>query len=57
MSYDEAIAKIEDIVRELENAEAISATQYKEKAEQAKKLLDYCESCLKDMEKDYSSEK
>ena len=54
MSYDEAIAKIEDIVRELENAEAISATVYKEKAEQAKKLLDYCESCLKEMGRDLS---
>lgn len=49
MSYDEALIKIEEIVRELEGAEALSVSAYKEKAEQAKKLLDYCESCLKDM--------
>lgn len=57
MSYDQALQQIENIVRELETAEALSVTAYKEKAEQAKKLLDYCESCLKNMEKDYSSEK
>lgn len=54
MSYDEAIAKIEAIVRELEGAEALSVTAYKEKAEQAKQLLDYCESCLKELDKDLS---
>lgn len=57
MSYDEALIKIEGIVRELESAEALSVAVYKEKAEQAKQLLDYCESCLKDMTRDYSSEK
>lgn len=57
MSYDEALEKIESIVRELEGAEALSVSAYKEKAEQAKKLLDYCESCLKEMTQDYSSEK
>ncbi len=54
MSYDEALAKIEGIVRELESAEALSVTTYKEKAEQAKQLLDYCESCLKELDKDLS---
>lgn len=55
MTYDEALQQIEGIVKELESAEALSVTQYKEKAQEAKKLLDYCESCLKDM--NYSSEK
>lgn len=50
MTYDEAIAKIETIVHELESAEALSVTTYKEKAEQAKQLLDYCESCLKELD-------
>lgn len=54
MSYDEALNKIESIVRTLENSEAISVTEYKEKAQEAKKLLDYCESCLKTMENDLS---
>lgn len=58
MTYDEALEKIEGIVRELESAEAISITAYKEKAQQAKQLLDYCESCLKELDKElYSSEK
>lgn len=54
LSYDEALAKIEDIVRSLESAEAISVAEYNEKAQQAKKLLDYCESCLKDLNKSLS---
>lgn len=54
MSYDEALNKLEAIVQNLESAEAISVAQYKEKAEEAKKLLDYCESCLKTIENDLS---
>ncbi len=47
MTYDEAIAKIESIVHDLETADALSVSQYKEKATEAKQLLDFCESELK----------
>lgn len=50
MSYDQAIKRIEAIVRELEQTEALSVTIYKQKAEEAKQLLTFCESQLRDME-------
>ncbi len=55
MNYDEAIKKVEAIVQELEQAQALSVTEYKAKAEEAKKLLDYCEAQINGL--DYSSEK
>lgn len=56
MNYDKAIREIEQIVRELEQAEAISVQAYKEKAQQAKKLLDFCEGELKTLEKNLTCE-
>ena len=47
MTYDEAIKRVEALVQELEQAEALSMDVYQKKAEEAKKLLDYCETCLK----------
>lgn len=55
MNYDEAIKKVETIVQELEQAQAISVTEYKAKANEAKKLLDFCQTQIDGL--DYSSEK
>lgn len=55
MSYDQAIKRIEEIVRELEQTEALSVNVYKQKAEEAKKLLTFCESQLRDMENELST--
>ncbi|MCQ2346565.1 MAG: exodeoxyribonuclease VII small subunit [Paludibacteraceae bacterium] len=52
MTYDEAIEQVETIVKSLEQAEAISVTEYKKKAQEAKKLLDFCEQQIGAMEKD-----
>lgn len=46
MNYDEAIARIEAIVKELEQSEALSMDVYKAKAKEAKNLLDFCENQL-----------
>jgi len=46
MTYDEAIARVEAIVKELEQSEALSMDVYKQKAQQAKELLDFCEKQL-----------
>ena len=46
MTYDESLARIETIVRELEQAEALSMETYREKAAEAKRLLDACEQQL-----------
>lgn len=47
MTYDEAMKRVEALVQELEQAEALSMDVYQKKAQEAKELLDYCEKCLK----------
>lgn len=50
MNYDEAIKRIEQIVSELEQSEALSMDSYQVKAKEAKDLLTYCQSQLSDWE-------
>ena len=50
LTYDRAIRRIEEIVRELEQTEALSVSTYKQKAAEAQQLLRYCESQLREME-------
>lgn len=52
-TYDQAIARVEAIVKELEQTEALSMDVYKAKAKEAKDLLDFC---VKQLDA-YSSEK
>jgi len=52
MSYDETIRKAEQIVKELEQAEALSMEVYKQKSAEVKHLLDLCEQQLTTLEKD-----
>ncbi|MCQ2324499.1 MAG: exodeoxyribonuclease VII small subunit [Paludibacteraceae bacterium] len=52
MNYDEAIKKIELIVKELEQAEALSMDVYQAKAQEAKDLLDFCQGQIAAMEKE-----
>lgn len=47
MTYDEAMKRVEALVQELEQAEALSMDVYQKKTQEAKELLDYCEKCLK----------
>lgn len=51
-SYDEALARVEQIVRDLEQAEAISVAEYKLRAAEAKRLLDLCEAEIVKIEKE-----
>lgn len=51
-TYDEALKRLEAIVEELERGEALSMAEYKSKAAEAKKLLDYCQSQLTSLETD-----
>lgn len=55
MTYDQAMARAEEVVRSLEQSDAISVAEYKQQADEAKRLLDYCESQIKQMEKDYAN--
>ena len=50
MKYDEAIKRIEQIVQELEQSEAISMDAYQAKAKEAKELLLFCQQQLSDWE-------
>ena len=50
LTYEQAIKRVEEIVRELKQPEALSVTAYKQKAGEAKQLLTFCESQLREME-------
>ena len=50
MTYDEAINRLENIVKELENSQAISMDVYQAKAKEAKDLLAFCQKQLTDWE-------
>ncbi len=55
MSYDEAIQRIEQIVSELEQLEALSMDAYQVKAKEAKELLSFCQKQLTDWEEKMES--
>ena len=50
MNYDKAIQRIEQIVHELEQSEALSMDVYQARAKEAKELLTYCHNQLTDWE-------
>ena len=50
MSYDEAIKRIEQIVCELEQSDALSMDAYQAKAKEATELLTFCQTQLTDWE-------
>lgn len=49
-TYDQAIKRIEQIVNELEQSEALSMDNYQAKAKEAKELLTFCQKQLSDWE-------
>ena len=51
MTYDQAIKRVEQIVHELEQTEALSVSDYKKKAAEAQELLNFCQSQLVEMER------
>lgn len=51
MTYDEAIRRIEQIVHDLEQSEALSMDAYQAKANEAKELLNFCQKQLTNWEK------
>ena len=55
MSYDEAIKRIEQIVSELEQSEALRMDAYQVKAKEAKELLSFCQKQLTDWEEKMES--
>lgn len=51
MTYEQAMKRVEQIVQELEQTEALSVTEYQQKAKEARELLNFCQSQLIEMEK------
>lgn len=41
-TYDAAMARVEEIIRQLENSEAIGLQEYKKLSQEAQKLLSFC---------------
>lgn len=52
MTFDESIARAEQIISGLEQSEALSMTEYKKQATEATRLLKNCREELLRMEKD-----
>lgn len=50
MTYDQAIKRIEEIVQELEQSEALSMVEYQVKSKEATELLAFCQNQLTDWE-------
>ena len=50
MTYDEAIKRLESIVQELEDSQALSMDVFQKKAKEAKELLAFCQKQLTDWE-------
>ena len=52
MNYDDSIKKAEEIIAQLEQAEALSMDEYKRLASEATALLKQCRSFLAEMNED-----
>ena len=54
MTYDEATYKIEAILSELEQAEALPMEEYQKRAKEAKELIHFCQQQLTNWEEKIS---
>ncbi|MBR1808736.1 MAG: exodeoxyribonuclease VII small subunit [Paludibacteraceae bacterium] len=50
MSYDEAIKRLEELVQSMEDGEALTIEEYKQKAKEAKELIQFCQQQLTGLE-------
>lgn len=56
MSYDEALKRIDEIMREIEATQAMSMTEFKMKSAEAKQLIEFCRKELMNLEEDIKSQ-
>lgn len=49
-TYDAAMARVEEIIRQLENSEAIGLQKYKKLSQEAQKLLSFCRAEITKLE-------
>ena len=54
LSYDQAMARVEAIVQQLEQSEAISLSEYKELSDEARQLLAFCRNEVEKISKEFT---
>ena len=54
LTYDQAMARVEAIVQQLEQSEAISLSEYKELADEARQLLAFCRHEVAKISKEFT---
>ncbi len=54
MTYDESIRRLQEIVKQLENGQAIGMNQYTELANEAKQLIASCRKQLTELDNNIS---
>lgn len=55
LTYDQAMARVETVVQQLEQSEAISLSEYKQLAEEARQLLDFCHNEVEKISKEFTN--
>ena len=54
LTYDQAMARVEAIVQKLEQSEAISLSEYKQLADEARQLLAFCRNEVEKISKEFT---
>ena len=54
LTYDQAMARVETLVQQLEQSEAISLSEYKQLAEEARQLLAFCRNEVEKISKEFT---
>ena len=54
LTYDQAMARAETIVQQLEQSEAISLSEYKQLADEARQLLAFCRNEVEKISKEFT---
>ena len=55
LTYDQAMARVEAIVQQLEQSEAISLSKYKQLADEARQLLAFCRNEVEKISKEFTN--
>ena len=55
LTYDQAMARVETIVQQLEQSEAISLSEYKQLAEESRQLLAFCHNEVEKISKEFTN--
>lgn len=54
LTYDQAMARVEAIVQQLEQSEAISLSKYKQLADETRQLLAFCRNEVEKISKEFT---